>query len=192
MADDLTLDVARRLVEAERIGQRSGIDMLAIGLSATDYVGHVFGPSSLEAEDNILRLDAALAELFAFVDDKVGLENTLIVLAADHGGPGRCLYDQRCRIHGLFAAVVGVSTGGIVVMIYAIFPDIPDVDELMTGERREGMYGSIFWWVVKLGMAAALAGGGFLLNATGFDVALESAFVRGSHWFESNSGSYGR
>jgi GPH family glycoside/pentoside/hexuronide:cation symporter len=35
------------------------------------------------------------------------------------------------------------------------------------------MYGSIFWWVVKLGMAAALAAGGFLLNATGFDVALE-------------------
>jgi GPH family glycoside/pentoside/hexuronide:cation symporter len=34
------------------------------------------------------------------------------------------------------------------------------------------MYGSIFWWVVKLGMAAALAAGGFLLNATGFDVAL--------------------
>jgi GPH family glycoside/pentoside/hexuronide:cation symporter len=35
------------------------------------------------------------------------------------------------------------------------------------------MYGSIFWWVVKLGMAAALAAGGLLLNATGFDVALE-------------------
>jgi GPH family glycoside/pentoside/hexuronide:cation symporter len=35
------------------------------------------------------------------------------------------------------------------------------------------MYGSIFWWVVKLGMAVAIAGGGFLLNATGFDVALE-------------------
>jgi len=50
-----------------------------------------------------------------------------------------------------------------------------DVDELQTHERREGMYGSIFWWVVKLGMAAALAGGGYLLNATGFDVALEGA-----------------
>ena len=35
------------------------------------------------------------------------------------------------------------------------------------------MFGSIFWWVVKLGMAAALAGSGYLLNATGFDVALE-------------------
>jgi len=48
-----------------------------------------------------------------------------------------------------------------------------DVDELQTHERREGMYGSIFWWVVKLGMAAALAAGGLLLNATGFDVALQ-------------------
>jgi len=47
------------------------------------------------------------------------------------------------------------------------------MDELETGERREGMYGSIFWWVVKLGMAAALAGGGYLLNVTGFDVTLE-------------------
>jgi GPH family glycoside/pentoside/hexuronide:cation symporter len=45
------------------------------------------------------------------------------------------------------------------------------VDELATHERREGMYSSIYWWVVKLGMAAALAGGGYLLNATGFDVA---------------------
>jgi glycoside/pentoside/hexuronide:cation symporter, GPH family len=37
--------------------------------------------------------------------------------------------------------------------------------------RREGLHGAVFWWVVKLGMAAALAGGSFLLNATGFDVA---------------------
>jgi GPH family glycoside/pentoside/hexuronide:cation symporter len=37
------------------------------------------------------------------------------------------------------------------------------------------MFGSIYWWVVKLGMAAALAAGGFLLNATGFDVALGGA-----------------
>ncbi|NBT43244.1 MAG: MFS transporter, partial [Alphaproteobacteria bacterium] len=38
-----------------------------------------------------------------------------------------------------------------------------------------GMFGSIYWWVVKLGMAAALAASGFLLNATGFDVALKGA-----------------
>ena len=50
--------------------------------------------------------------------------------------------------------------------------DVVDYDELKSGQRREGMYGSIYWWVVKLGMTAALAGGGILLNATGFDVAL--------------------
>ena len=50
--------------------------------------------------------------------------------------------------------------------------DVVDMDELKTHQRREGMYGSIFWWVVKLGMAAAIAGGGLLLNWTGFDVEL--------------------
>ena len=36
-----------------------------------------------------------------------------------------------------------LGTGGMVVMIYAIFPDIPDVDELQSGERREGIYGAL-------------------------------------------------
>jgi Na+/melibiose symporter-like transporter len=40
----------------------------------------------------------------------------------------------------VFASVVGLGTGGIMVMIYAIFPDIPDVDELGSGERREAIY----------------------------------------------------
>ncbi len=50
--------------------------------------------------------------------------------------------------------------------------DVVDADELNTHERREGMYGSIFWWVVKLGQAVAIAGGGILLTLTGFDVTL--------------------
>ncbi len=57
----------------------------------------------------------------------------------------------------------------------SMIADVVDYDELNTRERREGMFGSIFWWVVKLGQAAALAAGGFLLTATGFDVALEGA-----------------
>ena len=63
--------------------------------------------------------------------------------------------------------------GGLFTLMPSMICDVVDMDELETHERREGMYGSIFWWVVKLGMAAALAAGGFLLNATGFDVALE-------------------
>jgi glycoside/pentoside/hexuronide:cation symporter, GPH family len=62
--------------------------------------------------------------------------------------------------------------GGLFTLVPAMIADVVDLDELQTHERREGMYGAVFWWVVKLGMAAALAGGGLLLNATGFDVAL--------------------
>jgi predicted AlkP superfamily pyrophosphatase or phosphodiesterase len=85
--DELTLDFSRALIENEGLGRDATPDYLAISFSATDYVGHVFGPSSLESEDNILRLDRTLAELFRFVDAHVGLDKTLIVLSADHGGP---------------------------------------------------------------------------------------------------------
>ncbi|MGK0443052.1 MAG: GPH family glycoside/pentoside/hexuronide:cation symporter [Pseudohongiellaceae bacterium] len=62
--------------------------------------------------------------------------------------------------------------GGLFTLMGSMIADVCDMDELETHERREGMFGSIYWWVVKLGMAAALATGGFLLNATGFDVSL--------------------
>jgi len=71
------------------------------------------------------------------------------------------------------APLLAFGLGGLFTIMPSMIADVVDLDELQTNERREGMYGSIFWWVVKLGMAAALAAGGFLLNATGFDVALE-------------------
>ena len=70
------------------------------------------------------------------------------------------------------APLLAFGLGGLFTIMPSMIADVVDVDELNTHERREGMYGSIFWWVVKLGMAAALAAGGFMLNATGFDVAL--------------------
>jgi predicted AlkP superfamily pyrophosphatase or phosphodiesterase len=85
--DELTLDFAKTLLDAEQLGQDEVPDYLAVSFSSTDYIGHIFGPSSLESEDNIARLDRSLAELFAYVDKKVGLQNTLVVLSADHGQP---------------------------------------------------------------------------------------------------------
>jgi len=73
------------------------------------------------------------------------------------------------------APLMAFGLGGLFTLMPSMIADVVDADELNTHERREGMYGSIFWWVVKLGMAAALAAGGFLLNATGFDVALKGA-----------------
>lgn len=85
--DRMVLDFAKKALIEEQLGVDAITDYLAVSFSSTDYVGHVFGPSSLEAEDNILQLDRTLAELLAFVDEQVSLDNTLIVLSADHGGP---------------------------------------------------------------------------------------------------------
>ena len=73
----------------------------------------------------------------------------------------------------LFAApLISFGLGSIFTLMGSMIADVCDVDELKTHERREGMYGSVFWWVVKLGMALAMALGGVLLNITGFDVEL--------------------
>jgi oligogalacturonide transporter len=74
--------------------------------------------------------------------------------------PGYAIY--------LLAAVVGLGTGGIVVMIYAIFPDIPDVDELKSGERREGIYSAMFTFMRKLSSALALFLVGFSISRAGY------------------------
>jgi len=70
------------------------------------------------------------------------------------------------------APFIAVGMGSLFTLMSSMMADVCDIDELDTGYRREGMYGSIFWWVVKLGMAGAFAASGFLLNATGFDVSL--------------------
>ena len=70
------------------------------------------------------------------------------------------------------APLLAFGLGGLFTLVPSMVADVVDTDELKTHERREGMFGSIFWWMVKLGVSAALAGGGYLLNGTGFDVEL--------------------
>ncbi|KTD08614.1 alkaline phosphatase family protein [Legionella jamestowniensis] len=85
-ADELTADFAINLLAHEKLGSANGkVDYLGISFSAVDVIGHQFGPNSLESEDNLLRLDKTLAKLLAAIDKQVGLDNTLIVLTADHG-----------------------------------------------------------------------------------------------------------
>lgn len=85
--DELTLDFVKALIDNEPLGEDEITDYLAVSFSSTDYVGHIFGASSLEMEDNIARLDRTLARLFDTIDEKIGIENTLIMLSADHGQP---------------------------------------------------------------------------------------------------------
>jgi predicted AlkP superfamily pyrophosphatase or phosphodiesterase len=85
IADEMTLDVALDAMKAHHLGEDRVTDILAIGFSATDIIGHAFGADSQEMMDQLLRLDLVLDRLFREVDTRVGLANTLIVLTADHG-----------------------------------------------------------------------------------------------------------
>lgn len=83
-ADELTLDVALAAMEAHGLGDDAVSDILAIGFSATDVIGHAYGPDSHEIMDQILRLDRTLQRLMDAVKAKVGPDGAVFVLTADH------------------------------------------------------------------------------------------------------------
>jgi predicted AlkP superfamily pyrophosphatase or phosphodiesterase len=82
--DLMTLDFARAIVEAEKLGQRGATDLLIVSLSCSDYVGHSFGGNSHELIDQLLRLDAALGSFITDMELAVGNGNILLALSADH------------------------------------------------------------------------------------------------------------
>jgi predicted AlkP superfamily pyrophosphatase or phosphodiesterase len=82
--DSLTLVFALEGFEALRLGRR-GTDVLAVSLSATDAVGHTFGPDSREIHDQVLRLDRYLQWFLKRITDRVGRDNVVVVLTSDHG-----------------------------------------------------------------------------------------------------------
>lgn len=84
-ANQMVADFATAAIEKENLGQHSEADFLGINFAAGDYVGHNFGPNSQEAEDLMLRFDKTLAGFFNYLDQKLGLNNCLIVLSSDHG-----------------------------------------------------------------------------------------------------------
>ncbi len=80
-----TTDFAIRLIKNERLGKHDATDYISICYSATDYIGHRFGPSSVEMGDAILRLDDDIKNLLTFVNDSIGKKNVLIYFTAAHG-----------------------------------------------------------------------------------------------------------
>ena len=83
--NSLTTNFAIRLIQKERLGKDDVTDYLSICYSATDYIGHRFGPSSVEMGDAILRLDDDIKNLLTFINDSIGKKNVIIYLTAAHG-----------------------------------------------------------------------------------------------------------
>lgn len=80
-----SFDFARAVVENEGMGKNSVPDFLALSISTPDYIGHAFGPNSIEVQDTYLRLDNDIADFLAYLDKTVGEGNYLFFLTADHG-----------------------------------------------------------------------------------------------------------
>jgi predicted AlkP superfamily pyrophosphatase or phosphodiesterase len=98
--NDLLLELAKTCVTAEQLGADDAPDLLVISFSSNDLVGHTWGPDSQEVLDITLRSDALMADLLAFLDEKVGPGNYLVGITADHG---ICPLPEASRGRGLDA-----------------------------------------------------------------------------------------
>jgi predicted AlkP superfamily pyrophosphatase or phosphodiesterase len=94
--DGSTLALAAGLIQDMKLGHAATPDLLSISLSATDYVGHTYGPGGQEMCLQLLELDRELGDFFNFLD-KSGVDYAL-VLSADHGGLD---IPERLRLHGV-------------------------------------------------------------------------------------------
>lgn len=84
-ANTFTFDFAKKAIENEKLGSNTVTDFLTLSISSTDYIGHSFGPNSIEIEDTYLRLDKDIADFLQYLDQKLGKGNYLTFLTADHG-----------------------------------------------------------------------------------------------------------
>lgn len=93
-----TIDAAKAAIEGEKLGLRGETDFLALSFSSPDYIGHTFGPNSIEIEDNYLRLDRDFADFLAYLDAKIGKGQYLLFLTADHAVANATGYSQMAKI----------------------------------------------------------------------------------------------
>lgn len=84
-ANTFTFNFAKAAIENENMGKNTVPDFLAVSISSTDYIGHSFGPNSIEIEDTYLRLDRDIADFLSYLDKRLGTGNYLFFLTADHG-----------------------------------------------------------------------------------------------------------
>lgn len=83
--DELINKMALMALYEEDLGGDKFCDVLTISYSGPDYVGHNFGPRSMEIQDSYLRLDLLIQELLIELDKKVGEGNYTLFLTSDHG-----------------------------------------------------------------------------------------------------------
>jgi predicted AlkP superfamily pyrophosphatase or phosphodiesterase len=100
MGNTLTAEFAKAALVAEQLGKDNITDFLAVSFSSPDYIGHSYGPNSIETEDGFLRLDKELGSLLDFLDAKVGKGQYTVFLTADHGVANTPEFMQENKLPG--------------------------------------------------------------------------------------------
>ena len=133
--NSITKDFALKALENEKLGKNGTSDFLAISFSSTDYVGHNFGPQSIELEDTYLRLDKDIAEILTYLDAQYGKDQVLVFLTADHAVAEVPGYANSKKLPGgVFDRNVSISD-----MKKAINQAFGNVD-LLVGEENSQLY----------------------------------------------------
>jgi predicted AlkP superfamily pyrophosphatase or phosphodiesterase len=84
-ADTYLARMAETAVKALQLGKGPGTDFLGVSFSTLDLIGHAYGPSSLEIQDELARLDGTIGQFLAYLDGAVGALNYVVAFTADHG-----------------------------------------------------------------------------------------------------------
>jgi GPH family glycoside/pentoside/hexuronide:cation symporter len=115
--------------------------------------------------------------LTAWISTKIGKRRTFFIMISlsivGFALKWFCYNTEKPYLLLVSAPFIACGIGSLFTVVGAMVADVCDLDELKTGERREGMYGAVYWWMVKLGMSVAMFIAGLLLNKTGFDVSLD-------------------
>lgn len=83
--NDILAEFAKETIVQEKMGMSNETDFLTLSFSSTDYIGHMYGPNSIEIEDTYLRMDKTIEDFISFLNEKIGEGNYTIFLTADHG-----------------------------------------------------------------------------------------------------------
>ncbi|MFY0603074.1 MAG: alkaline phosphatase family protein [Flavobacteriaceae bacterium] len=97
-SNTLITEFAKKTIINESLGKDDVTDMISIGYSATDVIGHTFGPDSIESEDAFIQLDLELASLLDFLDEKIGKDKYTLFLTSDHGAVPVASYLKKLRL----------------------------------------------------------------------------------------------
>lgn len=126
----LTLEFAKAAIEGYNLGSNTVTDFLTINCASTDYVGHKYGPNSIEVEDTYLRLDKDLAVFFHYLDQRLGKGKYLVFLSADHGAANSVGFMKEYQIPA------GLPDSRMMAGLNAVLKDRFGVDKLAVNSEN--------------------------------------------------------